>query len=138
VQKWNAYGNSISKLSGTAAKLNLPVCVLTNEEVKDAFIAAADARSANATVWRIMPAEGPAKYAEIYAAAKAGLNVVVSEHVDMDWAPGLALGWLGLSGLLCDKHRLTDSEQSRSAAPWQCTAIGMPSKQQTRTVQASC
>jgi alanine racemase len=79
VQKWNGYGNSILKLAGTAAKEGLPVCVLTNQEAGDVVKSAAAAAGAEKlTIWRIMPADGPVKYAEIYEAAKAGLDIVVS------------------------------------------------------------
>lgn len=78
VQKWNGYGNSILKLAGTAAKEGLPVCVLTNQEAGDVVQSAAAAGADNLTIWRIMPADGPVKYADIYDAAKSGLDIVVS------------------------------------------------------------
>jgi hypothetical protein len=76
VQKWNAYGNGISQLAGIAAQLQLPVCVLTNAEAQGA-IAAAEAAGGKPQIWRIMPADGPAKYPEIFAAAKSGLGIQV-------------------------------------------------------------
>lgn len=76
VQKWNAYGNGISTLAGTAAQLQLPVCVLTNAEARG-VVAAAKAAGSKPEIWRIMPADGPAKYPEIFAAATAGLGIQV-------------------------------------------------------------
>lgn len=78
VQKWNAYGNAISKLAGTAAVMGLPVCILTNQEARDVVASAKAAGVEKPTIWRIMPADGPAKYAEIYEAAKSGLDVALS------------------------------------------------------------
>jgi hypothetical protein len=77
VQKWNAYGNSVLKLAGTAAKEGLPVCVLTNQEARGVIMSAA-AGAHNTTIWRIMPVDGPVKFAQVHDAAKSGLGVVVS------------------------------------------------------------
>lgn len=77
VVKWNAYGHDIPSLAGAATKLGLSVSVLTNKEARDVLAASQAAGVSKPVIWRIMPAEGPAKYTEILEAAQAGLDVQV-------------------------------------------------------------
>lgn len=77
VQKWDAYGHGIRALACAAAKLAVSISVLTNQEAGDVLAAAQAAGISRPVIRRIMPRTGPAKYAEVLEAARAGLGVQV-------------------------------------------------------------
>lgn len=80
VQKWNAYGHGINPLAPAAAKLGLSVSVLANDEAEQVIAASKAAGVAKPTVWRLMPADGPAKFKDVLEAARKGLDIHVSAH----------------------------------------------------------
>jgi hypothetical protein len=83
VQKWNAYGHNITELAGVGTNLSVPISVLTNQEARDVIMSAQKAGVKKPTIWRIMPASGPAKYAEILEAAKSGVGIQVRQKQSM-------------------------------------------------------
>lgn len=77
VQKWDAYGHRIKTLAGAAAKLGITISVLTNEEAREVLAGSQATGISRPSVMRIVPSDGPADYADVLDAARAGLGVQV-------------------------------------------------------------